>query len=111
MYLLKNKAERPVSLVTGGAGFLGSHLVDALIARGDSVVVVDNLSTGRIENLSSAISSGFCTFVYFDLNDSTSSLSGVLREQSAPPIYRVFHFASPASPEAYDADQWGDTSG
>jgi nucleoside-diphosphate-sugar epimerase len=107
MYLLKNKAERPVSLVTGGAGFLGSHLVDALIARGDAVVVVDNLSTGRIENLSSAISSGFCTFVYFDLNDSTSSLSDVLREQRALPIYRVFHFASPASPEAYDADQWG----
>jgi UDP-glucose 4-epimerase len=38
-------------LVTGGAGFIGSHLVDALIDRGDDVVVLDNLSTGRIENL------------------------------------------------------------
>ena len=38
-------------LVTGGAGFIGSHLVEALIERGDSVVVLDNLSTGQIQNL------------------------------------------------------------
>ena len=38
-------------LVTGGAGFIGSHLVDALLARGDEVTVVDNLSTGRRQNL------------------------------------------------------------
>jgi UDP-glucose 4-epimerase len=39
-------------LVTGGAGFIGSHLVDALVARGDRVAVLDNMSTGRAENLS-----------------------------------------------------------
>ena len=39
-------------VVTGGAGFIGSHLVEALLARGDAVTVLDNLSTGRIENLS-----------------------------------------------------------
>src|SRR5262245_5155395 len=38
-------------LVTGGAGFIGSHIVDALVARGDRVRVIDNLSTGRLENL------------------------------------------------------------
>ena len=42
-------------LVTGGAGFIGSHLVEALIARGDSVVVLDNLSTGHLSNLESVL--------------------------------------------------------
>ena len=42
-------------LVTGGAGFIGSNLVDALLARGDAVTVVDDLSTGRRENLSGAL--------------------------------------------------------
>jgi UDP-glucose 4-epimerase len=42
------------AVVTGGAGFIGSHLVDALVARGDDVTVVDNLSTGRRENVNPA---------------------------------------------------------
>ena len=42
------------ALVTGGAGFIGSHLVDALVERGDRVTVVDDLSTGRWENLAGA---------------------------------------------------------
>ncbi|WP_433361674.1 NAD-dependent epimerase/dehydratase family protein [Streptosporangium sp. CA-115845] len=44
-------APRTNYLITGGSGFIGSHLADALLARGDSVVVLDNLSTGRLENL------------------------------------------------------------
>jgi UDP-glucose 4-epimerase len=43
-------------LVTGGAGFIGSHLVDALVARGDSVIVVDDYTTGKAENLNPAAS-------------------------------------------------------
>ena len=39
------------ALVTGGAGFIGSHLVDALIERGDDVVVMDDLSLGKLENI------------------------------------------------------------
>jgi UDP-glucose 4-epimerase len=46
------------AIVTGGAGFIGSNLVDALLARGDAVTVVDNLSTGRRENLDGALAAG-----------------------------------------------------
>src|SRR6478672_1775325 len=46
------------SLVTGGAGFIGSHLVDALIERGEEVVILDDLSTGRRENLTTALERG-----------------------------------------------------
>jgi UDP-glucose 4-epimerase len=45
-------------LITGGAGFIGSHLVDALTARGDDVVVLDDLSTGRIDNIQHVLDSG-----------------------------------------------------
>ncbi|HWG73746.1 MAG TPA: NAD-dependent epimerase/dehydratase family protein, partial [Acidimicrobiales bacterium] len=42
------------ALVTGGAGFIGSHLVDALVARGDEVVVIDDLSAGHRDNVNAA---------------------------------------------------------
>ena len=45
-------------IVTGGAGFIGSNLVDALIARGDRVAVIDNLQTGKLENLAAATAAG-----------------------------------------------------
>ena len=50
-------------LITGGAGFVGSHLVDAHLARGDEVVVVDDLSTGRIENIGAHIGAGRVRFL------------------------------------------------
>ena len=50
-------------LVTGGAGFVGSHLADALIARGDSVIVLDNLSTGRRRNFEHHLNSSSFEFV------------------------------------------------
>ena len=46
------------AIVTGGAGFIGSHLVDALVRTGSSVLVVDDLSTGREANLEAAVSAG-----------------------------------------------------
>jgi len=50
-------------LVTGGAGFVGSHLVDAHVARGDEVVVVDDLSTGRLQNIEAHVSEGRVRFL------------------------------------------------
>lgn len=46
------------TLVTGGAGFIGSHLADALVARGDGVVIVDDLSSGSLDNIASALAAG-----------------------------------------------------
>lgn len=57
------------ALVTGGAGFIGSHLVDRLIARGEEVVIVDNLSSGVLEFVQSHIDSGAVTFHNIDLKD------------------------------------------
>ena len=56
-------------LVTGGAGFIGSHLVDVLRARGDEVLALDDLSTGRMENLDGALSSGLVEFVEGSVTD------------------------------------------
>lgn len=55
------------AVVTGGAGFIGSHLVDALIARGETVTVIDNLSTGDIRNIAGHIRSGAVRFIQGDL--------------------------------------------
>jgi UDP-glucose 4-epimerase len=56
------------AVVTGGCGFIGSHLVDALAGRGEEVAVIDNLGTGSLENLSRALPTGRCTFHRMDLN-------------------------------------------
>ncbi|MEL7061578.1 MAG: NAD-dependent epimerase/dehydratase family protein [Acidobacteriota bacterium] len=60
------------TLVTGGAGFLGSHLVDRLLADGHDVVVLDNFSTGQRRFLEPAVTSGRCRIVEGDLLDPTS---------------------------------------
>ena len=50
-------------LITGGAGFIGSHLADALIARGDSVIILDDLSTGSLDNIADALASDQAEFI------------------------------------------------
>ena len=50
-------------LITGGAGFIGSHLTDRLLSQGNKVVVLDNLSLGRKSNLDQALQNPNCTFV------------------------------------------------
>ena len=83
----------PVSVVTGGAGFLGSHLVDRLLAEGHHVIAVDNLITGNLANI--AHLSGNENFRFIKHNVSSFIM---LKEDE---IDYVFHFASPASPIDY----------
>src|SRR5512132_4315983 len=79
------------ALVTGGAGFVGSNLVDALLDRGDEVSVIDDLSTGRRENLAAALARG-ATLHVADIREG-ERMRGLLRDER-PDI--VFHLAAQA---------------
>src|SRR5688572_29134722 len=79
-------------VVTGGAGFLGSHICEHLIARGDEVVALDNLSTGNLSNLSSIIDNNSFRFRQFDVTEPVVVPGSV---------DAVMHLASPASPKDY----------
>ncbi len=81
------------ALITGGAGFLGSHLADALLADTWKVVVVDNLLTGRRANLTHLSNEPRFEFVEKD----------ICQPFDVGKVDYVFHFASPASPEDYHA--------
>jgi dTDP-glucose 4,6-dehydratase len=85
--------KKPRALVTGGAGFLGSHLCERLLAEGYSVVCMDSLRTGSLENV--AHLQGDSNFEYID-HDVTSYIHvpGELDE--------IYHFASPASPADFE---------
>ena len=78
-------------LVTGGAGFLGSHLCDALLGEGHKVIALDNLLTGRRENIEHLANES--RFEFFETD--------VCRKFDCGPVGYVFHFASPASPVDY----------
>jgi dTDP-glucose 4,6-dehydratase len=82
---------QPRALVTGGAGFLGSHLCDALLGEGYSVVVIDNLLTGRQSNLEHLRNESRFEFRQIDINETFD----------CGRVDYVFHFASPASPVDY----------
>lgn len=79
-------------LVTGGAGFLGSHLCDRLLAGGHKVFILDNLITGQVENIERHRSNRNCEFIYHDVSKYIYVSS---------PLDWVIHFASPASPVDY----------
>jgi len=82
----------PVSIVTGGAGFLGSHLVDLLLTRGHRVVALDNLVTGNTDNIAHHAGNPAFRFIQQDVTEFVF-LEG--------PVDYVWHFASPASPVDY----------
>jgi dTDP-glucose 4,6-dehydratase len=79
-------------LITGGAGFLGSHLVDRFLAEGYSVIVMDNLLTGDMDNLAHHVGNPDFQFVLHDVTE-YNHVSGELDY--------ILHFASPASPKDY----------
>ncbi len=76
-------------VVTGGAGFLGSHLCERLLDRGDEVVCLDNLQTGRAENVEHLFAAPGFTFAHNDVSDYV---------WVPGPVDSVMHLASPASP-------------
>jgi dTDP-glucose 4,6-dehydratase len=80
------------ALVTGGAGFLGSHLCDLLLEKGYTVTAMDNLITGTTANIAHHLGNPRFTFVYYDVTEYL-----YLKDK----VDIVFHFASPASPVDY----------
>jgi dTDP-glucose 4,6-dehydratase len=82
----------PVSVVTGGAGFLGSHLSDRLLAEGHRVIAIDNLVTGNTDNIAHLAGNPKFQFIHHDVTQYIY-LPGA--------VNNVFHFASPASPIDY----------
>ncbi|HYH62046.1 MAG TPA: UDP-glucuronic acid decarboxylase family protein, partial [Solirubrobacterales bacterium] len=79
------------SIVTGGAGFLGSHLCESLLAEGERVICIDNLDTGSLQNVEHIDSDAF-TFILHDLTEPL---------YVDEPVDFVYHLASPASPIDY----------
>ncbi len=80
------------TVVTGGAGFLGSHLCDRLLAEGHRVIALDNLVTGNTDNIAHLAGNPSFTFIQHNVTNYI---------YLAGPVDYVFHFASPASPIDY----------
>lgn len=84
--------KQPCSVVTGAAGFLGSHLTDLLLSRGHKVIGIDNFVTGTVNNISHLGGNPNFKFIQQDVTEFIF-LDG--------PVHYVWHFASPASPVDY----------
>ena len=83
---------QPVSVITGGAGFLGSHLTDLLLSRGHRVICLDNLITGNLDNVAHLRSNPDYEFIQHNVTEYID-IPG--------PVNYIWHFASPASPIDY----------
>jgi dTDP-glucose 4,6-dehydratase len=90
---MASRANKPVSVVTGGAGFLGSHLTDRLLAEGHRVIAIDNLITGNPANIGHLAGNPDFRFIKHNVSNFI-----FLPEEK---LDYVFHFASPASPIDY----------
>src|SRR5437016_8931846 len=87
------RAKNPVSVVTGGAGFLGSHLADRLLAEGHRAIAIDNLITGNLANIEHLAGNENFQFIKHNVSNFI-----FLPEEK---LNYIFHFASPASPIDY----------
>ena len=87
---MKNKPA--TSVVTGAAGFLGSHLADLLLARGHQVIGIDNFVTGSVDNIAHLGGHPHFKFIQQDVTEFIFLDA---------PVHYVWHFASPASPIDY----------
>src|SRR5712692_6611064 len=88
-------SSKPRAVVSGGAGFIGSHLCEALLARGLRVLALDNFITGSRDNVSALAENPDFEFRQANVNERVD-VDGEVRY--------VLHFASPASPPQYDAN-------
>ena len=88
----RNSKAQPISVVTGAAGFLGSHLTDYLLARGHKVVGIDNFVTGAVDNIAHLAGNKNFRFIEQDVTEFLFL---------DMPVDYVWHFASPASPIDY----------
>jgi dTDP-glucose 4,6-dehydratase len=82
----------PRSVITGGAGFLGSHLAERLLAEGHEVIVLDSLLTGDLSNVEHLFKNRAFSFVHYDVTN-------YIHVEGK--VDFIFHFASPASPKDY----------
>ncbi len=90
--LKKAPKNQPISVVTGGAGFLASHLIDKLLSKGHKVIAIDNFITGSVDNIAHLGGNPDFKFIKQDVTEFIF-LEG--------PVDYVWHFASPASPIDY----------
>ncbi|MBI4464695.1 MAG: SDR family oxidoreductase [Acidobacteria bacterium] len=105
----RRESRKLTTLVTGGAGFVGSHLCERLIAEGHEVVCLDNLLTGRESNIQRLLDRPQFRFLRYDITQGLDSMSVTARSQGskgtdAPLAERfdyIMHLASPASPKDY----------
>ena len=90
-----NKRNYSINLVSGGSGFIGSHLIDKLMERGEKVICLDNFSTGKIENLAKWKNNKRLIFISQDVMHK-------IKERIK--VDRIWHLACPASPLKYQKD-------
>lgn len=93
-----------VQLVTGGAGFIGSHLVDTLVRRGHEVVVFDNLVRGKREHVAGALKTGRCVLVDADCSDQPAFLEAARSALSGRQAAAIWHMAANSDIPAGIAD-------